>query len=410
MERRFRQTLIAGLAALAVGCGGGGSSSQSNTGPSQSSPVASVAISGTLSGTPGALTFNRQPLSVGTAQVTSQGKPASTAKLQPGAVITGTANKSASGYDLQSADLHHELEGTIETVDVTGSTLKVMGQTILVNALTQIEDEGPGDTYTSLTLADLKVGDRVEVYGSASTEGPITASRIERESPSSPMPDSDSVHGLVSKLDNTAKTFEVAGYTVSYGSASVTGILADGVRVEVSGTKAGMTITATSVEVENGYGSGPDLTGYLEVCGTLSHLDTTAKTFQILTYTVDYSLAKVEGTLAEGAKVEVEGMLGTGPMPVLKAQQVEVEFSSTGTGSSDFEEEGTVLALGSAEMTLTVGATTYWTDAATLFVKSDAPAVFGDLKVGDKVEVHAVKAKTNMAGQTYAAKVEILRP
>ena len=408
MERRFTRILIAGLAAFAVGCGGGSGVSQPAAGPVQSGAVAPVAISGTLGGTPGALTFNRQPVSVGTARVTAQGTPASASKLQPGVVITGTAAKSASGYELQSADLHHEIEGAIERVNMAGSTFVVMGQSILVNALTKIEADGPGDTYTSLTLADLKVGDRVEVYGSASLEGTVTASRVERESSSSST-SPESLHGMVSKLDATAKTFEVDGYAVSYGTATITGTLANGVRVEVSGTKSGMTISATSVKVETSYGSTTAPSGELEVCGTISHLDTTAKTFQILTYKVDYSAAKVVGTLAEGAKVEVEGTLGMGEAPVLKAQHVEVEFAYTGSGSSDSETTGFVTALSAMDKTLTVGTTTYWTDAATLLMKSDSPASFSDLKVGDKVEVYYMNSKTNTVGQKYAAKVEILK-
>jgi hypothetical protein len=362
-----------------------------------------------VSGTPGALTFNRQPLLTGGALVTAQGKPATTSKIQPGSVIQGTATKTDQGYLLQSADVHHEIEGIIDSVDVAGSKLLVMGQTVKVDALTAIEEEGPGDTYTHLTLADLKAGDRVEVYGALTTDGSVLASRIEREPASSSH--EESYHGTVSALDATAKTFKAGGYTVAYGTAMVTGTLINGATVEIHGTASGMNLTATSVKVETGRENSPDptLDSNLEVCGTVSGLDTTAKTFLLMSYKVDYSAAKMEGTLANGARVEVEGTLGVEPR-VLKARKVEVSYTDSGSGASDKEKEGVVTAVGATDKTLSIGPATYWTDSATLFVKEDAPAAFTDVAIGIKVELRVLSTRLNAAGQAYATKVEIHRP
>jgi hypothetical protein len=321
-------------------------------------------------------------------------------------VIRGTATRTAQGYDLQSADVHHELEGSVDSVDVAASKLVVVGQTVLVDALTVIEEEGPGDTLTTLTLAALKAGDRVEVYGSANPAGDILASRIEREPAA--MGSEDTFHGTVSALDATAKTFQAGGYTVSYGLAAVHGTLANGARVEVHGTLAGMALSATLVVVETGHEdvTEPDL----EVCGTLSGLDATAKTFLLQAYKVDYSLAKVEGTLADGARVEVEGTLTTGTPAVLMATKVEVAFPRSGSGASDREREGIVTAINGPDKTLTLGPDTYWTDANTLFVKHDAPAAFSDVVVGARVELALLSTRTNAAGQVYAAKVRLQGP
>ena len=152
MERMFIQTLILSLITLAMGCGNGDRSQA----PAASPSVVTVAVAGTVAGKPGALTFNRQPLLTGGALVTAQGKPVMEAKIRPGSVIRGTATKTGEGYLLQSADVHHEIEGIIDSVDVAHSRLVVMGQTVRVDALTGIEEEGPGDTSTRLTLADLK--------------------------------------------------------------------------------------------------------------------------------------------------------------------------------------------------------------------------------------------------------------
>lgn len=401
MERRLTQTLILGMTALAMACGGGGSSQA----PAPSAPPAAVSVSGTVSGTSGALTFSHQPLSTGGALVTAQGKPAMASKIQPGSVIQGTATKTAQGYQLQSVDVHHEIEGIIDSVDVTASKLVVMGQTVRVDALTVIEEEGPGGAYAPLTLADLKAGDRVEVSGSLTLDGPVLASRIERKPTSSTS--EESYDGMVSALDTTAKTFQAGGYTVSYGTAMVTGTLANGVKVEIHGTPSGMKLTATSVKVETGKENLSSPT--LEVCGTISGLNATAKTFMLMSYKVDYSAAKVAGTLADGARVELEGTLGAGEAPVLMAREVEVSYTDCGSGASDKEKMGVVAAVSATDKTLSVGAETFWIDSATLFVKGDAPAAFSDVTAGVRVELRVLSTKTNAAGQAYAAKVEIHR-
>ncbi|MDP1831897.1 MAG: hypothetical protein Q8K67_07545 [Geothrix sp.] len=103
----------------------------------------------------------------------------------------------------------------------------------------------------------------------------------------------------------------------------------------IRGTLSGMNLAATWVKVETGL---EDLPGSeLEVSGTISGLDPVAKTFMLMSYKVDFSAAKVEGTLADGARVEVEGILGTGMAPILMAKEVEVSFTDSGSGSSDQE-------------------------------------------------------------------------
>lgn len=403
MERKSIQTLIPilalGLAALAFSCGGSGSTQT----PAAMQPSAPVALSGAVSGTSGALTFAGQPLSVGGALVTDQGAPATLAAIKPGSVIQGTALKASLGFQLQVADLRYAVEGLVASVDLTGSKLVVMGQTVVVDALTVIEQEVIGGPATSLTLADLKIGDLVEVDGALNADGSIQASRIERE-PASSSPDLF-LRGVVSALDTTAQTFQTRGFTVSYGTAVVTGTLANGVEVVVHGTWSGTTLTATRVVVR----AADDPPGTLEVSGPVSGLDATAKTFMLMSYTVDYSQATVKGTLADGALVEVEGMLNTsGTATVLTASKVEVAFAHPGSGDCDGEKTGTVTATDATALTLTVGSDTFWTDSATLFVKDGAAATFADVTVGAKVSLHFLSTRTNAAGQAYANKVEIL--
>ena len=129
----------------------------------------------------------------------------------------------------------------------------------------------------------------------------------------------DELHGVISNLNESSKTFTLslsAGtYTVDYAQAIVEGIMADGVSVEAEGNLTGTTLLATEVEVEEP-----------EFKGTVSNLDEHAKTFTLTTtteaLTIDYGQAKVEGILANGTVVEVKGKLsGTS----LSASEVNLE-------------------------------------------------------------------------------------
>jgi hypothetical protein len=399
MTQFIPKALIAGLAALALACSSSGSSHSSQA----SAPGPSVKLAGMVSGTSGALTFNQQPLLTGGATVTANGAPATVAQIQPGVVIQGTAARTTQGLQLVSADLDHALEGTIVSIDLTGSRFVVLGKTVLVDALTQIVQEGTGGAPLSLTLADLKVGDYVEVYGSQNTDGSVQATRVELGTAGA---DSlDEFHGIVSALDTTAMTFQAGGFLVSYGTATVQGTLANGLMVEIRGTASGTTFTATWVKVETEMN---DSGSEVELAGPISGLDSTAKTFLLMSYTVDYSGAKVEGTLAEGAQVEVEGTAGPAGTMTLLAREVTVRFTSTGDGASSSEVEGTVTAIDLTAGTITVGSTTYWSDSTTLFVKAGASASFSDVTVGAKVVLHVLSTKTNAAGQSYASLVVVM--
>lgn len=388
--------VLGGLLAL-IGCGGGGSGSAK---PSSSAPA--MTIAGTLTGTPTALQFNQQPVQVASASVTVNGHPATATRLQPGVVVQAKATRTAQGLTLQSADVLTELKGAITAINLTAGTLTVLDTVVTVNALTRMEQELPDHAFADLTLADFAVGDLVSVFGTRQAAGDILATRIEREAPGTG--GESEARGVVSALDATAKSFTLGTLLVTYGSATVTGTLADGVRVEVEGALSGTTFAATKVQVEQEMARHED--GEVEASGALSNLDATAKTFKLLSFKVDYSGAVVEGILAEGASVEVEGAMSTTDPTVLVAVKVEVRFPKMGNGASDGEANGAISALSATDLTLTVGGIVYWTDAQTLILSHDASIGFAQLVVGDQVEVRILSTRTNAAGQSYAVRVE----
>ncbi|HJV48244.1 MAG TPA: DUF5666 domain-containing protein [Geothrix sp.] len=360
-----------------------------------------VTVVGALAGTASSLQFNGQAVDASNTTVTVNGQPGSTADLQPGVMLHGKGSVAGTSLHLSRADVRPDLCGPITAVDVAGSKMTVLGKVVIVDALTVLVQQGTDHTFTPLALADFKVGDPVRVFGSTQSDGSFLATRIERRSGSH---EGEELRGLVSGLDATASTFMIGTITVNYGTATVQGTLANGARVEIGGTLSGTTFTATRVEVETDTEDDPG--SAMELRGAITTLDTTAKTFSLLAFKVDYSAAAVQGTLVAGAVVEVEGNLSPTAPDTILATRVEVRFDRHGDGASDEEARGMISAVSATDLTFTLNGTTYWTDAQTVFIKEDASFAFPDLKVGDAVEVRALSTKTNAAGQPYASRVE----
>jgi len=72
-----------------------------------------------------------------------------------------------------------ELSGRVDSVNAAGSTLTVLGQPVRTTLQTRFEDKSSGDVQR-FSLADLRVGDSVEVRGYREG-GVIVASLLERE-------------------------------------------------------------------------------------------------------------------------------------------------------------------------------------------------------------------------------------
>jgi hypothetical protein len=112
--------------------------------------------------------------------------------------------------------------------------------------------------------AGIVLGAMVEVEG-AIAGGVLVAAKVELEAMhQNEDRNRNELHGPISNLDTTAKTFVVRGVTVHYDSTTtvfkdgVEADLADGKPVEVKGTLSadGTSVQATLIEFENGMGNG----------------------------------------------------------------------------------------------------------------------------------------------------------
>jgi len=403
----LRPSLASTLAATAVllsACGGGG-------GGSSTEPPATTTkqLSGVVGGSTGALTLAGNPISI-SGPVTINGQTATAADVRPGSVIssitTVAAAKAASALSLSEVDIARELRGPVEAVDGVAGTITVVGQTATVDALTEIENENPDDSRSSITLADIAVGDYVDISGVRGAAGSLIATRIEREQIDSGDAGYNQVEfrGVVSALDTVARAFSIGDDRVDYSTATVQGSIADGVQVEVHGRRAASTITATRVEVhqemegERGHGA--------EFEGIVSELNTTARTFGLFDFTVDYSAITPLPDLINGARVELAGTIDQTNAQLLHATALRIEHRDGGHGTADDESKGQVTAVDSGNGTLTAGGSDYWTDAQSIVERDDQEVAFSQIAVGSLVEVKSDSTRVQGSAR-YATKIEI---
>jgi len=149
-----------------------------------------------------------------------------------------------------------EFDGGVESV--TPPTLRVSGRTVLTNADTRIKRRGQ-----PIALADVKVGDKVEVEGSSQADGSVLASKIKVEDGENDDDQNDDEVEFTGPIDSiTPPTLMVSGRkVVTNGSTRIrrgdkTVALADlqvGEKVEVEGTKqADGSVLASKIKVEDG--------------------------------------------------------------------------------------------------------------------------------------------------------------
>jgi hypothetical protein len=211
-----------------------------------------------------------------------------------------------------------EVEGTIASIDTTAQTFMVGAATVQVTSTTTIRSHG-----TSLTFADLKAGERVEVKG-VLQGSMVDAQAIEVQDVVAPAGSGESeVDGLVASLtsgtscgaSNLSFTL-VSGTVVTTTSAtafsdSSCASIAVGSRVEVKGTLTGTTIAATRVTVDDETGDGEaDIRGTIAASPAPTGCPTPSFTVNGVAVTTSASTRFDHGTCASavaGAHVEVEG-------------------------------------------------------------------------------------------------------
>jgi hypothetical protein len=155
------------------------------------------------------------------------------------------------------------LTGNVEAVDVTAGTVTLGGVPVRVNSSTRIEDKS--DTQLQpFGLADIRVGDFLEVRAQIDTDGQYTATRLERDEPDrGDFEIEDELRGVITTVSGTQ--FSVLGFTVQTDAATefrdlnrnrITQAqffaqMLVGQSVKVEGVLSGTTLLAREVELED---------------------------------------------------------------------------------------------------------------------------------------------------------------
>lgn len=333
--------------------------------------------------------------------------------LAIGMVVTlqGTVNQDGSTGVAHSVAFADELEGPVSANNyVTDSSLDVLGQTIHIDAETVFESKLAG----VLTIADIAVGQVVEVSGFSDTKGSVYASRVEVKRAGHEAGEEIEVKGVVSAHDAATQTFSIGRLSVDYSSANLDGLssVMDGQYVEVKSYQAlvdGVMI-AREVELEDerdmddhaDEGDEREFEGVVTALGDDGEL---AVNGQRLYYDQDTEFENGSvHSLQEGVKLKVEAEYDDDGR--LYAHELKYR------ARSDAKLEGAIEAIDTESGSVDVMGQSIFLDNSTMMKdeRDDDDQVpvryFGldDLALGDWVEVHSYRDAAS--GKWIATKFE----
>lgn len=343
-----RRALAAPAAALMAGvlgpallsaCGGGGGGDDAVAGGGSAQSYTSGPISGLGSIIVGGVRFDDSSARV---EDDDDGSSRDRSVLELGMVVEVSSSSIDDSSGRAVAGLIRfgsELKGPVAQVDSAAQTLRVLDQTIEVRAETVFSAALVGG------FAALAVGQILEIHALFdSTSGHYLATRIALEDNANEY----RLRGLVSQLDSAAQTFRIGDAVINYAGADMRDApaLANGqrVRVRLQTAQVGGQWLATRVRrgVRNIDGV-PDA----RIRGFVSAF-TSATQFEVNGIAIDASGAsRVEGTVREGALVEVRGRVENG---TLIASRIKV-IDRGGDEIKRFELHGTVSALDTTAQT-----------------------------------------------------------
>jgi hypothetical protein len=331
-----------GLALILGGCGGGVDSGGTGAQPQS---FASGPITGFGSVIVNGVRFDDSKATVvddeGTARSRDDLRLGMTTEIR-GTGITLATDGSGTNVSAASNIVYaSELLGPLQSVDVAGKRLAVLGQTVDINtsAGTTVFD----DVSVPGGLAALAAGDLVEVYAQFdAASGHYLATRVERKGSVATY----RLRGVVSILNATTKTFNIGTQTISYAGLATAPptSLANGnfMRVRLQTAQVGglWLVAGLSEGVEK-----PKEMDDVRLEGRISAF-TSATQFSVNGVALDASRITPVAGLALGVGVEVEATV-VGGVPV--ASKVEIKTSGGGT-AQEFQVRGPIASVDVANL------------------------------------------------------------
>jgi hypothetical protein len=333
----------------AAGCGGssggGGSVSPPPPPPPPSGGIVRTGVAvgaGPITGF-GSVIVNGITYDTSSATFTRDDNPSSQDQFKVGetVIVKGTIDDDNTNAVAETVELDELIKGPVSAV--AGNQLTVMGQTVLADGGTSVDDSCNASVADLSPLASVFA---IEVYGTADGAGVITATRIECKVEADFVDDEFEVNGIVSMHDAGAMTFMINDLQVNYGSAMSiddfpAGQINDGDPVEAEGppanyddTGATPVLGATKVEYKGNQLDGNE-GDHFEVDGFISDFVSETQ-FNLRVGTLVIPVTTIPGTtvyeggsaadLANNLKIEAEGELDADG--VLNATKIEIKTST----------------------------------------------------------------------------------
>jgi Domain of unknown function (DUF5666) len=405
MKNILTLTLSVLITVLAA-CGGG----TSNAPPVNNAPppVGGIGRTGLISLGPistfGSVVVNGIRYDTSNATFTIDDAPGSESDLSVGQIVTvrGSIDDNLENAEADEVSFDDNVEGPVQSIDLTLDQLVVMGQLVLVGPDTSFDD-----SISPASLEGLSVGDIVEVSGLVAADGSISATRIELK----PVGSDFEVHGTVSNLNPGGNMlFSINALVVDYSTATLDnfpgGQISEGDFVEAKGSllNAAGRLVATSVELET-VGIIGDEGERVEVEGFITRF-VSAQDFDVsgVPITTNGATQFEGGTAADlglNIKVEVEGDLDANNL--LVAEKVDIRRAravrATALLDSVDAANNSMIMLG---ITVSVDELTRLEDGSNAAVR---PLTVSDLNAGDYLEVRGDEFPAG-SGQILAGRIK----
>ncbi len=395
--------LLAGI----LGCSAGGGGLADNGG------VSGTGISQGSISSFGSIFVNGVRWDLSGATIEVGGVSATEADLRVGMVVRveGDYDTGNSTGTAQRVTYDDSLEGPIEadpveTIPGVEKTFTILGQSVTVNAVSTVFDDGA-------QFASLAVDDILSVTGFADASGAIAATRVELKGTFTGDAEAQ-LRGTVATLiadTNDSGSFALGSIIVHYDASTrfedtTPARLANGDRVEVKGLLrvGGNEIDATRIEEESDDLGASDL-ARVELEGFVVDCSTTAA-YCVGNVPIDDSAATFQPTgfvPVPGDRVEVAGALESG---ILKADRVASENQSE--TEENIRIDAAVTSVDATARSLVILGVTVVADGNTMIRDESAVAdtrfEFGDIQPGDYLEIRAVEEETS--GEVRAVLIE----
>ena len=315
-------------------------------------------------------------------------------------VVTGTISDDGTTGTANNVTFGDNVEGPVSSVDSAAGTLVVLGQTIVVDGGTSIDDSCPA------TLSELTGVAAVEVSGPVRADGTIVATRIECKAVAGEL----EVTGLVSNLNTGAMTFQINALVVDYSEAMVdnfptAGVINEGDPVEAKGNALGDSgeLLATRVEYKgadlaDNEGDHAEIEGFITRFASATNFDVSG-----IAVTSNGSTVYEGGAASDlglNLKVEVEGEFNASGTLVATKVEIKQGTNVRVVGRIDSISGSTVLVLNIPITTDSL--TTRFEDQSDARVE---PLRVGDLRVDDYIEVRGQELPAG-SGELAAVRLE----